>query len=138
MNERDNRTLSSVFVLVVEDDPDMQELLRTIFEIAGAKVVTAGTVPEALEILKRTTPHVLLIDIGLPGYNGYALIGRVRALDDPVKRNLPAIALTAFASTTDRDIALTSGFQMFLSKPFDADNLVDAIAQVIGLRRNAA
>ena len=131
-------TLSGVSVLVVEDDPDMQELVGTIFEIAGAKVSIAGTVTEALDILSRTTPNALVVDIGLPGHNGYTLIGRVRALDDPVKRNLPAIALTAFATTTDRDTALTSGFQMFLSKPFDADYLVDAVGQVVGPRRDAA
>jgi CheY-like chemotaxis protein len=95
-------------------------------------------VPEALDTLNRMTPHVLVIDIGLPEYNGYALIGRIRAMDDLNKRNVPAIALTAFATTTDRDTALTSGFQMFLTKPFDTDHLIDAVAQVIGFRRDAA
>ena len=125
-------------ILVVEDDRDMRELLETLLETEGAHVVTAGTVPMALDAVNRMSPDILVVDIGLPEQNGYVFIGRVRALDDPHKRSVPAIALTAYSSTTDRDTALTSGFQMFIAKPFDTGALVDAIASAARLRKDAA
>ncbi len=62
----------------------------------------------------------------------------VGALADPSKRKLPAIALTAWSSTTDRDTVLLSGFQRFMAKPFDAELLVETIANAASLNRNAA
>ena len=84
------------------------------------------------------TPDVLLVDIGLPEYNGYVFIGRVRALADPRKRSVPAIALTAYSSTTDRDTVLTSGFQTYMAKPFDIGTLVEAIADAASSQKHAA
>ena len=132
------KKLAGISVLVVEDDTDSRELSIVLLEEAGATVTACGTVPETLDALNGLSPDALVVDIGLPEYNGYAFIGRVRALDDPNKRNLPAIALTAFATATDRDIALRSGFQAFLTKPYDANELIETIANAVAAGRKAA
>ena len=132
------RKLAGISVLVVEDDADARELIVVLLEQNDATVTSFGTVPAALDALKDLSPDVLLVDIALPVYNGFAFIGRVRALADPSKRKLPAIALTAWSSTTDRDTVLISGFQRFMAKPFDAELLVETIANAARLNRNAA
>jgi CheY-like chemotaxis protein len=133
-----NKRLKQISVLVVEDDGDTRDLLSILFENEGATVVTAATVPSALQKLNQMEPDVLVVDIGLPEHNGYVFIGRVRALKDPRKRDLPAIALTAYSTPSDRDTALTSGFQKFMSKPFETNALVDAILDVARLKEDAA
>jgi CheY-like chemotaxis protein len=132
------RRLSGMSVLLVEDDQDARELVTMLLENDGATVAPFETAPVALDAMNHLMPDALIVDIGLPEYNGYAFIGRVRKLDDPHKRNIPAIALTAFGTTTDRDTALTSGFQTFVTKPFDADKLVETIASVVSQKRSAA
>ncbi|HYR85879.1 MAG TPA: response regulator [Terriglobia bacterium] len=136
--QQKERKLAGISVLVVEDDPDAQELIACLLEQNDATVTCFGTVPDALSALKNLSPDVLVVDIGLPGYNGFTFIGRVRALADPCKRNLPAIALTAYSTTTDRDTVLMSGFQTFMTKPFDCDVLIQTIASAASSNRNTA
>src|SRR5256885_5922643 len=132
---KDDR-LSRISVLLLEDEADIRDMLTTVVEERGASVAAYGTVPDALEALNYLTPDVIVSDIGLPEYNGYVFIGRVRAMNDFNKRNLPAIALTAFATSTDRDTVLTCGFQSYLSKPFRPDDLVQAILNLVGRKRD--
>jgi CheY-like chemotaxis protein len=123
--------LNDLSILVVEDDTDTRELLRLILEGQGAKVRTASSVPEALSAYDESRPHVLVADIGMPEYNGYTLIGRVRARDrERGNRIVPAIALTAYATAIDRDTMLTAGFQVHVPKPFDPNHLVSVIADL--------
>ena len=138
MTQKHDGKLSGISVLVVEDDQDTRDLLGLLLTNKGATVTSAETVPKALDTLNRMTPDVLLVDIGLPEYNGYVFIGRVRSLDDPRKRSVPAIALTAYSSTTDRDTVLTSGFQRYIAKPFDLGVLVGAIADAATSQKHAA
>jgi CheY-like chemotaxis protein len=121
--------LDGLSILVVEDDNDTRELLRVVLETQGGTVRTASSVPEALSAYDESRPDVLVADIGMPEYNGYTLIGRVRARDREHGNNIvPAIALTAYATAIDRDTMLTAGFQVHLPKPFDPDQLVSVIA----------
>jgi CheY-like chemotaxis protein len=123
--------LNDLSILVVEDDTDTRELLRLILEGQGAKVRTASSVPEALTAYDESRPDVLVADIGMPEYNGYTLIGRVRARDrERGNRIVPAIALTAYATAIDRDTMLTAGFQVHVPKPFDPNHLVSVIADL--------
>ena len=123
--------LNDLSILVVEDDTDTRELLRLILEGQGAKVRTASSVPEALTAYDENRPHVLVADIGMPEYNGYTLIGRVRARDRERGNSIvPAIALTAYATAIDRDTMLTAGFQIHMPKPFDPNQLVSVIADL--------
>src|SRR5690349_25164853 len=124
--------LNGLNLLVVEDDEDTRELLRIVFQTNGAKVRAVSSVPEALAAYDAERPDVLVADIGMPEYNGYTLIGRVRARDRERGRQIvPAIALTAYTTAIDRDTMLTAGFQLHMPKPFDPAQLVSAIADLI-------
>jgi CheY-like chemotaxis protein len=116
---------------VVEDDTDTRELVRIVLQNEGASVRTASSVPEALSAYDEARPHVIVADIGMPEYNGYTLIGRIRARDRERGNSIiPAIALTAYATAIDRDTMLTAGFQVHMPKPFDPDQLVSMIADL--------
>ena len=118
--------LEGLRVLVVEDEPDARELLSLTLECSGAKVESAK---EALENLQAFQPDVLLSDIGLPIESGYELIRKVRSLSSEAS-NIPAVALTAFATEKDRQLAISAGFQMHLAKPVDPDDLIEAIERL--------
>jgi len=122
--------LSGVRILVVEDDNDTRELLRVLLETQGGQVRAASSVSEALDQYDQARPDVLVADIGMPDYNGYALIGRVRARDRERGSIVPAIALTAYATAVDRDTVLSAGFQVHMPKPFDPGQLVSVIANL--------
>jgi CheY-like chemotaxis protein len=127
--------LSGVRVLVVEDDPDSLELIRTVLERAGARVGTATSAGEAYDKLARERPDVLVSDIGMPGESGHELIRRVRRLSPQDGGLTPAAAVTAFASATDRTGLLEAGFQRHLPKPVLPAQLLDAVADLAGLSR---
>jgi signal transduction histidine kinase/ActR/RegA family two-component response regulator len=116
-------------VLVVEDEEDARALLEQILAGCGASVETARDAREAIDVVTRFQPDVVVCDVGLPGEDGYALIRRVRALDAPV-RDVPAVALTAYARPEDTKRALAAGFQQHVAKPAPPDDLLRAVATV--------
>jgi PAS domain S-box-containing protein len=113
-------------ILVVEDHADARELIAAVLENAGARVEAASSATDAIDIGRHLHADVLVTDLGLPGEDGYALLTRFRAQHPGV----PAIALTAYARSTDRERALAHGFQRYLIKPIDPDELVEEIASV--------
>ena len=121
-------SLKGVSILVVEDDTDTRELLRVLLQSDGGVVTAAASVQEALTAYDQSAPDVIVADIGMPEYNGYTLIGRVRARDREHDRMTPAIALTAYATSSDRDAVLSAGFQVHMPKPFEPDKLISVIA----------
>ncbi len=121
--------LEGLRVLVVEDEPDARELLSLTLECSGAKVEAVESAQEALENLQAFQPDVLLSDIGLPIESGYELIRKVRSLPSEAS-NIPAVALTAFATEKDRQLAIAAGFQMHLAKPVDPEDLIKAIERL--------
>jgi PAS domain S-box-containing protein len=123
--------LEGVRVLVVDDDTDTCAVLSRILEETGAVVTTAFNVKTALEQFERSTPQVLVSDIGMPELDGYALIREVRGRGYSYQV-LPAIALTALARPEDRRRALLAGYQMHMAKPIDASELTTAIAALLG------
>ncbi len=123
--------LDGIRVLLVDDEPDANEALRVLLEQCGADVRVAGSVAQAVEILQRWTPDVLVSDVGMPVEDGYALIAKVRAQPGALGR-VPAIALTAYASVEDRVRLLAAGFQLHLAKPAEPGELTTAIAAVTG------
>ncbi len=122
--------LKDITVLVVEDDPDTRELLRVLLQTHGAKVTATASVPEALSAYDQAPPRVIVADIGMPDYNGYTLIGRVRARDRERGTFVPAIALTAYTTAIDRDTVLSAGFQVHMPKPFEPSRLISVIADL--------
>ena len=125
--------LDGIRVLVVDDEQDGRALVARILDGQGAHPVCASSAKEALELLAKEHFDLLLSDIGMPDVNGYELIGQVRQLDKSRSRPLPAIALTAYARTEDRQRSLLAGFHMHLSKPTEARELIASIAGLLHL-----
>ena len=125
-------------ILVVEDDHDTRELLRFFLEQQGAKVVAVESVESAVDSYQTIPPNILITDIGMPGYNGYALIALIRSYDKQTGRRTPAIALTAFASPADRETALAAGFDAYLEKPFLPAELLATIETLLDQARKIA
>jgi CheY-like chemotaxis protein/two-component sensor histidine kinase len=126
--------LSSVRVLVVDDQDDARELVSTVLSDVGAKVNQANSVAAAFEILSRSDVDVIVSDIGMPHEDGYQFLARLRASDSP-RRNIPAIALSAYARAEDRDRAVAVGFHEYAAKPIDPRELVKLVAILAGQRR---
>jgi signal transduction histidine kinase/ActR/RegA family two-component response regulator len=131
----DPHLLASVRVLVVDDEEDARELLKTTFEAFGADVTAASSTEEAMECFERSTPDVLVSDLGMPFEDGYALIRRVRARPPQHGGLVPAVALTAYASPNDRLMALSAGYQAHVAKPYEP---AEVAALVRRLSRGAA
>jgi signal transduction histidine kinase/CheY-like chemotaxis protein len=123
--------LEGLKVVVVDDLAESRALFQIALERVGARVKVASTVAEAFDLVKSERPDVLVSDIGLPGESGYDLIKKIRRTDDAVLRTLPAIALTAYASESDRRACLDAGFDRHLPKPIDHDKLVSALREVL-------
>jgi PAS domain S-box-containing protein len=125
-------TLEGVRVMMVDDEPDARHLVQRLLEDHGAHVVTAASAAEAYEHLAQHRFDVLVSDIGMPGEDGYALLRRVRALGRERGGNIAALALTAYARAEDRVRAVLAGFQMYISKPVEAVELVAMVASLAG------
>ena len=127
-----SRNLEGLFALVVEDDQDNAELICIMLERAGANVTTIASSSKALAALQHITPHILIIDIGLPDEDGYSLLRKARALLDERGEKIPAVALTAYTSEEDREQALSAGFEIHMPKPPGPAQLIDVVARLTG------
>lgn len=123
--------LDGLRVLVVDDEPDARRLLVRVLGEAGAIVTAAGSVVEALAALATANPQMLVSDIAMPVQDGYDLIRQVRGAGLGAKE-LPAVALTAFAHKEDRRRVLLAGFQVHVPKPIDPHDLTAVIATLAG------
>jgi PAS domain S-box-containing protein len=124
--------LDGVRVLAVDDHADALELVKTVLGEWGAEVHAAASAREALAILRTTFVDVLLTDIGLPNASGYDLIRAVRETEREHGGRLPAVAVTAYAGSEDRERTLAAGFVSHLTKPFTPEELVSVVARATG------
>ena len=122
--------LEGITVLLAEDEADTRDLLTTILQECGARVIAVGSAKDALAAIQRELPNVLLSDIGMSGESGYDLIRDIRALPAEKGGNIPAVALTAYASPSDRRRALVAGFHVHLAKPVEPDELLAVIGSL--------
>jgi PAS domain S-box-containing protein len=130
--------LSDISVLIVEDDAEARQTLKTILEHAGAQVAAAATVTEALDHLAAGPPTIMISDIEMPDGDGYSLIKSVRSMPDERIATLPAIALTANARPSERVRSLEAGYQLHMVKPVEPLELVLAIANLTNPKRAMA
>ncbi|HEY1584799.1 MAG TPA: response regulator [Polyangia bacterium] len=123
--------LAGVRIVAVDDEADAREVLRALLEQHGAEVRTAGSVAEALSVLKSWPPDALVSDIGMPDADGYELMLRVRALGQKHGGFVRSVALTAYASEEDARLARHAGFDRHLPKPVDAGQLVRHLVELL-------
>jgi CheY-like chemotaxis protein len=119
-----------VQILVVDDDQDALDMLTLVLTDAGAAVRTAASAAEALALLRWIRPHVLVSDLAMPDQDGYSLIRNLRAVERESGRETPAVALTAYVRVQDRARAEAAGFNVFVEKPVDPEELIAVIAGV--------
>jgi hypothetical protein len=127
--------LIGVRILVVEDDADCRDMLRTLLEMSGATVATATGAREGLRAFEATRPHVLVSDLSMPDEDGCWLIRNVLGAAESAGRGPAAVVLTAHTDDRQRTRCLAAGFDVFLTKPIDPIQLRDVIAR---LARSAA
>ncbi|MDZ8242134.1 MAG: response regulator [Nostoc sp. SerVER01] len=124
-------------LLVVDDDPDTRTLLSFLFELEGAEIITAASADEALEFMSFFKPDIFISDICLPGEDGCSLLLKVRNLEAKRGRKIRAIAMTASALDEERTRALLAGFEIFISKPIDIEELVSVVSGLARLEQYA-
>ena len=125
-----DRPLDKLRILTVDDDQSTRDMLQEALRRAGAEVVTAESVRDALEKFSRFQPHVLVSDIGMPSEDGYDLLRQIRALGASGGGLVPAVALTGFAREQDRALTWRAGYQAMTPKPV---NLEELIATIVAL-----
>jgi PAS domain S-box-containing protein len=123
--------LAGVRALVVDDEDDARELLKSALENYGADVIAVNSAAEAYALITETPPperpDVMVTDIGMPEEDGYSLIRRLREWEEAHGAYTPAVALTAYGRVEDRVSALKAGFQIHVAKPVDPDELAIVI-----------
>ena len=125
----DVASLDDVRILVVDDRRSVRQVVTDILECAGATVTAVGSAEDALDILQRERPNVLLADLSMPeGKDGYWLIGQVRALPPERGGTTPAAALTAYTGPEHRASVLRAGFQYHLEMPVGILQLIGVVA----------
>ena len=122
--------LRGVRVLVVDDDDDSRDLVVSILEKCEAITRSACSAEQALLLIEREVPDVLVSDIGMPGMDGYELMRAVRALPDVRAQRVPAVAVTAYARSEDKRRALAEGFQLHVAKPIEPAAFASAVARL--------
>jgi signal transduction histidine kinase/CheY-like chemotaxis protein len=125
-------SLEGVKILVVDDEPDVRDILRRVLQQHHAAVYLASGASDAIAILRQERPDVLVSDIGMPNVDGYELIRVIRSLPPEQGGRTPAIALTAFARSEDRRRAMMAGFQVHMAKPVEPPELVATVASLVG------
>ena len=118
--------MAGALVLLVEDNEKNMKLLRDVLTAKGYRVLEATSGEDAVASTLEDDPQLVLMDVQLPGIDGVAALGRIRA--DPQTAAIPVIALTAQAMEGDRDRFLAAGFDGYLSKPVDIVELVTAVS----------
>jgi CheY-like chemotaxis protein len=118
--------LKEIRLLVVEDERDTRELMRFLLRQHGAEVMAAESVSKAIELFNERRPDVVIADIGMPGNDGFALIAHVRSIDDQT----PVVAVTAYSNPGARERGLKAGFNAYLGKPFDPEELVTTVRKL--------
>jgi two-component system cell cycle response regulator DivK len=124
-------------ILIAEDNATNRELFRELLEARGYTVVEACDGTEALQMMEQALPDILLLDIGMPVLDGFAVVRAIR--ESPRLAALPVLAVTAYAMQGDRERVLNSGFDGYLSKPINAKSLAEELERLLSKRddRNA-
>jgi CheY-like chemotaxis protein len=132
----ENRPLTGVRLLVVEDHDDSRYVIVKMLEVAGASVAAVATAADALRVIDVFQADALVSDISMPGRDGLWLVRELRSRHE--HRFLPAVAVTARVGPGDRRLILAAGFQAHVPKPVDFDELIEVIRRLVAGSRSRA
>ena len=116
-------------VLIIEDNPKNLKLARDVLNHTGYQTLEAETAEEGLALARARHPDIVLMDVQLPGMDGLQALDRLRS--DPETRDIPVIALTAFAMKDDRERFLAAGFDRYVAKPLDIREFPQQVAAAL-------
>ena len=116
-------------ILIVEDYDDVRRMLKILLESEKFRVLEAATGTEALEVIKDQRPDAILMDLALPGIDGFETIRRIRAVDG--FQNIPIVVLSAYTGLSTYETALRAGSNYFMSKPIDFDDLAALLKEIL-------
>jgi len=121
-----------ITALVVDDHLESILLIEAILEPWGVSIVSASSAAEAESMLQAIRPDVILCDLVMPGLDGLTFIRRLRTHGDPRIRNIPAVAITAMYEDISARMARDAGFDVYIRKPIEAEQLPHTIALLVG------
>jgi len=122
-------------ILIVEDVPNVLELLEVTLRFKGYAVITARNGEEALEVISKTRPALIVTDILMPKLDGYAFVQKLRL--DPGTRTIPVVFLSAtYVTPEDKEFALSLGASRFMEKPIDTEDFLLTVAELVTQQPN--
>jgi two-component system cell cycle response regulator DivK len=124
--------MAGELILIVEDNEKNRKLVRDVLEFRKYRTAEADNAEEGLRLAKRLHPDLILMDIQLPGMDGIAALGHLRA--DPATRTIPVMAVTASAMTQDRQKIMAAGFDDYQSKPISVREFGEAVRRLLDAR----
>jgi CheY-like chemotaxis protein len=122
--------MAGELILIVEDNERNRKLVRDVLAFHGYRLAEAETGEDGVRLARELHPHLVLMDIQLPGIDGITALGQLRG--DPATRAIPVIAVTASAMTQDRQKIMAAGFDGYQSKPIRVREFLDAVRQTLG------
>lgn len=128
-----SRPSDQAVILIADDRASSRELLRTVLERAGYRVLEAEDGEQALVQARSGQPELVLLDLQMPGLDGFGVLAELRG--DPRFRDLPIVALTASAMRGDREKILEAGFTEYLAKPASPETLRETVARLLRMRQ---
>jgi len=124
--------MANELILIVEDNEKNLKLVRDVLQYRGYQTIEATSGEEGVRLAKARIPDLVLMDIQLPGMDGIAALGELRA--DPTTRAIPVVAVTASAMTHDRKKIMAAGFDGYQSKPIKVKEFMDAVREMLDQR----
>ena len=128
--------MAGELILIVEDNPKNLKLARDVLQHHGYRTIEAVTAEDALELVAAQPPDLILMDVELPGMDGFAALNQLRA--DPSTASIPVCALTAFAMDDDRERCRRAGFNGYLVKPIDVADFPHQVQSLVEDRSGKA
>ncbi len=116
-------------VLIIEDEADSSEVVREMLEYNGIQSWAAPNAEDALQLIPEVQPNLFVVDLALPGMDGWGFLKTVR--DDPVTSDIPAVAITAYHSINVARQAIEAGFAAYFPKPLDTTSFVRELSRIL-------
>src|SRR2546426_7605208 len=127
--------MANELILIVEDNEKNRKLVRDVLQHRGYRTLEAETGEDGVRLAREHRPALVLMDIQLPGIDGIAALGQLRA--DPATRAIPVLAVTASAMTHDRPKILAAGFDSHQTKPIRVRDFIEAVRETLDRRAGA-